>query len=791
MFNMDDGWGRGLGEFISGLRRLVGKTQEELAEDSGLSVRSISDLERGRVARPHRRSLELLAAALNLDPVHAKAFVAITRRASSTCQMLAEELGVTTRTELSELYRRILEVQVGRIPCQSSESGVFSAGAPHQLPMATRYFVGRKAELASLNEVLPGTGERREPEITVVSGTAGVGKTALALYWAHQVVQQFDDGQLYVNLRGFGPTSTPVAAEDAVRTLLEALGVQTHRIPPDLDASAALYRSLLVGRRILIVLDNARDEQQIRPLLPGGPGCLVIATSRNQLSGLIAAEGARQLVLGVLSSVEARQLFSARMADRFATEQAAVDEVTRLCGRVPLAVVMAAAYATAHPCLAIADLAAALGDDRMRLDVLDSGDPSLDVRAVLSWSVQRLGPEAGRIFCLLGLHPGPEFTASASISLAALTPSAGVRAFRELSAANVISESVPGRYNFYDLMRIYAADRVRSINAKSRRAASIRMLDHYLHTACAAAMMLNPAREQISLAPAAPGVMPETLSDHREALAWFDAEYRVLAASVMQAAGAGFDASAWRLSWAMDDYLRRRGRWNTLSAIEREALASVIRLGDVAGEAVTRRHLGRTCALLCDYSQADDHLRKCLQLCENLGDHTMWALLHLDFCDLLERQGRPSEALMYAERCLNYSEAANYEFGQFAALGDKGRLHASLGDYGQALGYCREALARSEGLGVLGGEAAVWDTLGYVESCRGEFADAIACYERSLDLFRENGDRCNEAAVLKRLSDSFHAAGEIQRSGQLWRWALDIMEDLGCADGDEARQRIS
>ena len=723
--------------------------------------------------------------------------------------VLVQELGIEPGPELRRLHERILAGDAGLLapppPVAALAAGPVAVpgkaaapepapapAVPRQLPSAVAHFAGRAGELAALDGLLDDAGRtaRGTMVISAVAGTGGVGKTALAVRWAHAVAERFRDGQLYVNLRGFDPSGVPVTPDEAIRGFLDALGVPAERVPPDLDSKAALYRSLLAGQQVLIVLDNARDEQQVRPLLPAGPGCLVIITSRSRLAGLAAGEGARLLALDVLGHDEARQVLAARLGGRAAAEPGAVDEIVRLCGRLPLALTVAAARAAARPRLPLADLAATLRDARGRLDALDVGDPAMNVRAVLSWSAGRLGPAARRVFALLGLHPGPDITVAAAASLAGISPLAADRAVQELAAASLLTEHRPGRYALHDLLRAYAAEHAEALDADARRTAVGRMLDHYLCTAHAAAMLLNPMREQVSPASPAAGVTPETLAGHRQALAWFEAEHQVLSAAVALASGTGFDARAWQLSWAMADHLQGSGRWHELGAVQRTGLAAAARLGDLAGQAALSRRLGNACTMLGDYPQASAHLSESLQWYGRLGDRDGQARVHLEFCHIREGQDRLADALDHAEQALSHSRASGNKDSQAAALNNVGWFRARLGDYQQALDICREALAQSRELGSVYPEAAAWDNLGYAEHHLGNLTEAAACYQRSLALFRETGDLYCQAVILDHLGDNSRTAGDLDEAQKAWQQALDIFDDLQRPDTERVRAKL-
>ena len=678
----------------------------------------------------------------------------------------------------------------------SAGPGNTSPVVPRQLPAAAADFTGRAAELAALTRILGQTGGAGAPGTVVISaigGTAGVGKTALALHWAHQVADRFPGGQLHVNLRGFDPSGTPATPAEAVRGFLDALGVPPERIPAQPDAQAGLYRSLLADKRMLIVLDNARDEPQVRPLLPASPGCLVLVTSRSQLSGLAAADGARLLSLDVLAHGEAMQLLTGRIGvSRTTAEPDAVTEIATLCADLPLALAVTAARATARPGFPLAALAGELRDAAGRLDALDAGDPAASVRAVFSWSYQQLSGESARLFRLLGVHPGPDISVPAAASLAAVDTAQVRRLLRELARAHLIAEHAPGRYAFHDLLRVYAAAQARDAGSESDREAAIgRLLDHYLHTASRAALELDPGRELIALAPPRPGTVPEQLAGRQQALAWFEAEHQVLLAAVTLADHGGFDASAWQLPWAITPYLHHRGHYQEWAATQRTALAAATRAGDAPGQAVSGRYLAGTCLVLGDYDQAGRHYDSSLRLYQRLGNRLGEAKVHQELGMLAGYQGRNADGLGHEEQALRLYQAIGHKTGEASALNDVGWYHVLLGDYQQARAYCRRAQALCAEIGDRRTEGYAWDSLGYIEHQLGNLGEAAACYERALSIAREVGERRGEAEALVHIGDTRHAAGELAPAREAWQQALAIYDDIQHPHAREVRAKLA
>ena len=666
---------------------------------------------------------------------------------------------------------------------------------PRQLPATAMGFTGRAAELQALTRILDEAagGAAGTVVISAIGGTAGVGKTALALHWSHQIAGRFGDGQLHVNLRGFDPSGTPASPAEVIRGFLDALGVPPDKIPAAHDAQAGLYRSVLADRKMLIVLDNARDERQVRPLLPASPASLVIVTSRNQLAGLAAADGARLVHLDVLTHAEAVQLLIARVgASRADAEPGAIAEIATLCACLPLALTVAAARAAARAAFPLSALAAELRGTASRLDALDAGDPAANVRAVFSWSYQQLGGDAARMFRLLGLAPGPDISVPAAASLAGLSGSEARRLLHELAHSYLIEEHVPGRFAFHDLLRAYAAAQARDTDTEAERKAAVsRVLEHYLHAAGHGSMMVDPAREHVTLARPSPGVVPWRAADHRQALAWFEAEHHVLAAAVTLAAEWEFDVHAWQLPWAMMPFLRIRGRHQEWAANQRTALAAATRLGDTAGQAISSRLLASACMHLRDYEQALSHYAGSLELYRRLGNRDGEAKAQQNLSVLAERQTRYADAIGHAEEARRLYQAMGDRAGEAHALNTIGWQHTLLGQYEQARVCCRQALDFCAEVGDrrLGGHA--WDSLGYAEHHLGNFADAAACYDRALGIFREFRDRFHEATILTHLGDTRHAGGDLPRARDAWHQALAIFEDLDHPRAEEVSAKLA
>ncbi|WP_326558204.1 AfsR/SARP family transcriptional regulator [Micromonospora sp. NBC_01796] len=721
---------------------------------------------------------------------------------------LDEDLGIEPGPALRDLENAILlqdpaldpvpaaiEVGAGSTAVGRTGSGVGRGSVPAQLPPAVRAFAGRTAELGRLDRLLGGfdaTGPPT-PVIAAVSGTPGVGKTTLAVHWAHRVAGHFEDGQLYVNLRGFDAGGSVMDPAEAVRGFLDALGVPVERIPVGLAPQAALYRSLLAGRRILVVLDNARDPDQVRPLLPGSAGCLVLVTSRNQLTPLIATEGAYPLALDPLPTVEARDLLVRRLGtERVAEEPGAVDQIIASCAGLPLTLAIASSRAATRPGFPLSALADELRDAAGALDAFDGGDPATDVRGVFSWSYRALSPDAGRLFRLLGLHPGPDVSAPAAASLAGV-PSRQARALlATLARAHLLMEHTAGRFGFHDLLRSYATELASEVDSEAeRRAATHRLLDHYLHSAYAHARLLQPFRDLIDLEPARPGVTAVTSPDADSAMVWFTAEHLVLLNTVARAADEGLHGHVWRLAWTMADFLDRKGHWRDWAATQETALAATQRLADHRAAASVHCGLGRARAQLGRFADAHAHLRLAAGLYDELGDLAGQAHTDRSIAWVLSRQGSHRRGLAHAQRALARFETLGDLAMLARALNSVGWQYAQLHDHGQALHHCERALVLLRRVGDRFGEANTWDSLGYAHHHLGNHRQAIACYRRAVDLFRDVGDRYYEADTLTHIGDSHRAAGDPEAARTSWLAALDILDALGHPDAEQVRAKVA
>jgi hypothetical protein len=426
---------------LRSLRMRALLSQEQLAQRSGLGVRTIRDMEVGRVACPRGNSVQLLSVALGLAGEARRAFE-LTSRMS---QVGPPPPGPTA-------------IEDGT-PQLCASARIMSTGwaVPAQLPMDTAVFAGRERELAQLDALLESAAGGPAVVVAALLGGPGVGKTALAVHWAHRVGGHFPDGQLYVDLRGFD-RDQPLSPSEAVGSLLGALGVPNVRVPRDLHAQAGLYRSLMHGRRVLVLLDNARDVEQVRPLLPGAPGSVVVVTSRHRLTGLIAVEGAHPVSVGLLPPREARELMARRLGrERVVAEPAAVNEIIDRCAHLPLALALFASRATTGPGFPLTTWAKELRDAPGALDAFN-GDPISNLRTSFSLSYNALSTEAARLFRLFGCSPTTDLNPATAATMTNISERKARAAFDELTHAHLTTEHHLGRYQTHRLLRAYAAE---------------------------------------------------------------------------------------------------------------------------------------------------------------------------------------------------------------------------------------------------------------------------------------------------------------------------------------------
>jgi DNA-binding SARP family transcriptional activator/tetratricopeptide (TPR) repeat protein len=715
-------------------------------------------------------------------------------RYAATRTRLRAELGAEPGPELRAVHEAILRRNVsGTVgsPRAESTGSEVDRSVPAQLPADVAGFTGRAEELAELDRLCGitdgtdrSTGASPAVVISAVSGTAGVGKTALAVHWAHRVADRFPDGQLCVNLRGFDPDQ-PMSPADALAGFLVGLGVAGRDIPVELEDRAARYRTETAGRRLLVVLDNASSVDQVRPLLPGTPTATVLVTGRDSLPGLIALHGARRLDLDLLPLPDAIALLRTLIGRRVEADPGAAAELARQCARLPLALRVAAELAAARPTAPLAELVAELTDQQQRLDLLDGGgDPRAAVGPVFSWSLQHLPADAVRLFRLLGPHPGPDLDPYAAAALANTTTALARRMLDTLARAHLVQPVNTRRYGMHDLLRAYATSLTTAADrTEGLRAAYDRLFDYYLATAAAAMNTLHPAEANRRPDVPTPSTPTPGLTDPVVARAWLDAERRTLVAVAAHTANHGWPTHTIRLSSTLFRYLGG-GHHTEALTIHGHACQAAHRTGDLAGHGHALTSLGTTHMQTGRGEAAAEHLHQALHLFRQAGDPSGEARALNNLGNVEQRLGHNRRAVDHIKQALALNRQAGDLTGEARALINLGTAEVRLGCYQPATDHYAEALTLFRRLGNRDGQAGALSDIGYAEVRLGRHAPAAEHLRQALTLHRRAGNRQGEAWALDSLGALHIRLGQPTRSTEHYQQALAIFGEIGQREGE-------
>jgi DNA-binding SARP family transcriptional activator/tetratricopeptide (TPR) repeat protein len=705
---------------------------------------------------------------------------------------IAGELGVDPGPELQRIYNKLLQGTPPE-PAESQPAAPARVAEPErliprQLPADIDSFTGRRDALAALDALVEAAGSSGGAErpivITALHGAGGIGKTTLAVHWAHRVAERFPDGQLYLNLRGFGP-GDPMAPAEALEVLLRGMGVPADQVPADVDARSALLRTVLADRQVLLVLDNARDAEQVRPLLPGSGGALVIVTSRSQLRGLAAREGAGRVAVDTLSMDDATGMLAAGLeGQRVASDTESLAELAELCGCLPLALAVAVERAGRHPDSELADLIIELRDERERLDALDTGDdPLTSVRAVFSWSYQALDADTAELFRLLGRYLGTDFSLPAVAALSGTTTARARRRLDALTDVNLLRRSRHGRYTMHDLLRTYASELHDEMHPDDD-AAIRRMLSWYVHSTANASRMLTFDRDPrfMEMGEPEPEIVPLTFSDGRQARDWFEAEWLTLTRVISYAVANDQPIPAYRLVNKLYNYLeshRPPGEAAALQELGRQAAASA---GRQADEGFLTNQLGISYGRLGDYRRCIElfeHAKALFQKEQHLGGEAM-VLMNLGIA--YRSTGEFDEALRNLERAhgLRLDEETGGDVS--TVLVNISRVHIDARQPDKAVEAASEAVEILDGTGRHESHASAMEALGMAYAAQQEHAAAERCLREALTTHRELGLRWREAVTLSHLGRVQRDTGRSDEALATWQQALGILDKVGDMD---------
>ncbi|SEG62068.1 DNA-binding transcriptional activator of the SARP family [Nonomuraea solani] len=718
---------------------------------------------------------------------------------------LIKELGSEPGLELQQLHLAILKndetlvaPQVSEEPEVRQQAIESPAMVPRQLPAAPCHFTGRVDGLRVLNRALSQTQreDRTAASIVVIGGIGGIGKTALAVHWAHQVADLFPDGQLFLNLRGFETSDNPIEPETALRSLLNALGVPESRFPAQLEAQAALFRSVLADKRVLLILDNVRDTEQVIPLIPASSGCLTVISSRNQLTGLLVSTGAQSIRLGPLRMDETAKLIEDFVGDeRVKAEPEAISTMVAMSECIPLAASILASMTLSQPSLRLADFVEMFEETLSALDRLETGDTATSMRSLLHGSYRHLTDDGRRLLRFFGLHHGNQVTTAAAATLAGMSLANTHKALTHLARNHLVENVRPGQYSMHDLVRSFAAEVVNQEELEAdRRLASNRVLDYYLHNIHRAVGLLMPTRRLTPLPTLQRGVLTAHFQTVAEAGAWFEDNRSSIIAALLKAQDDGFPNHMWRIVEGLAPFLEWLGHWHDWYRVAKNTVDVTCALGDPYAEGIARLEFGSAGDLLDPTGEdAEPELVRALALFEEIGDISGQARTHHRLSVYSGRRHRKHECRHHAERAFDLHTKDDNPGGQAEARNALGWYFASFGDYDTAVSACREALTLNRESGNLAGEADVWDSLAYAYQSSGDLDAAEECYRQVIPMDEQLPrlrHRYNKAETLSRYGDLRQELGDTVGALQLWRKAQELLEELNHPLRDAVHQKI-
>lgn len=664
---------------------------------------------------------------------------------------------------------------------QTAAARPVRASAPRQLPVAIEHFTGRTGELVRLDRLLRERDTAVPVIISAVNGMGGIGKTTLAVHWAHQARDSFPDGELYIDLQGFHPSGHPVSAEDAIGRFLTALGVPEERMPASLDGRTVLYRTLMADRRMLVLLDNARDAEQVRPLLPAAPYCRVLITSRSRLSGLAVREGLQRISLETLTLRDAVRLLRRTIGARAVAEPGATAALAELCARHPLSLCIAAEHIAADETMTVTDAVAVLSVASNRLSALSvDDDETAAVRAVFGWSYQTLPSPARRLFRLLGLHDGPDLPLAACAASAGLDEAQCAAALSRLTDSNLAEEHVPGRFRLHDLLRLFARERaVEEETQEDRAAATAGLIDWYLHSACAARVALDPHLPPLEPPPARLTAPARRFADAPDALSWCELERQNLTAATLQAARYALDEQGWKLPTALFPFFDRRKHFGDWIATHKAAAQCAHRLGDREAEGKVLCNLGSAFRPMRRFDEAVDYYERSIVLMREVGWRVGEAKVLGNLAATYADAERTHDSVTVGLQSLALFRELDDAWGQALCLSNLGNAYARLGQFEEAMRSQTTALDLFRELDDLRGAGRAVNGLGTALARLGRPKEALRHVAESVRAFAETGDVHEQATALRDLADVFRDLGRRDEAARSLREASRLFDALG------------